>query len=362
MVDQSLNARKEAILLAVIVEYIRTAAPVGSQHVLESADLSLSPASVRSQMANLEKEGYLTQPHVSAGRIPSIRGYRYFVDRLLRFDPVELARIEHDVADFLRSAKGALEDVLERSLTFLSQQTNYTAVMTTWAMSAENYKAIQVLCLAPDTVLVIIVGSRGTVERTTVHPSFAVDDELACEAGSRLSAMLVGSDMSTPIDIGKLGGNTDGTGVDQGNSKLDQNRDSGGDPRKVALDALVRAVAEAMNDLRVREEVGLRVRELSKTAAALEQLDQVAKVLETLEHDVQVVDLIRTLIETRSMVSIGDESGVEALNECSLVVAPCEIDGELVGSIGLIGPTRMDYSRALAAVEALSAQVARAVR
>jgi heat-inducible transcriptional repressor len=357
MVDQSLNARKEAILLAVIVEYIRTAAPVGSQHVLESAELSLSPASVRSQMANLEKEGYLTQPHVSAGRIPSIRGYRYFVDRLLRFDPVELARIEHDVADFLRSAKGALEDVLERSLTFLSQQTNYTAVMTTWAMSTESYKAIQVVCLAPDTVLVIVVGSKGTVERTTVHPSVAVDDELASEVGSRLSAMLVGKDMSVPIDIARLGGDVDESAADSG-----QRGSNDGDPRGSVLDALFSAVATAINDLRVREEVGLRVRELSKTAAALEQLDQVAKVLETLEHDVHVVDLIRTLIETRSMVSIGDEGGVEALNECSLVVAPCEIDGELVGSIGLIGPTRMDYSRALAAVEALSAQVARAVR
>ena len=357
MVDQSLNARKEAILLAVIVEYIRTAAPVGSQHVLESAELSLSPASVRSQMANLEKEGYLTQPHVSAGRIPSIRGYRYFVDRLLRFDPVELARIEHDVADFLRSAKGALEDVLERSLTFLSQQTNYTAVMTTWAMSTESYKAIQVVCLAPDTVLVIVVGSKGTVERTTVHPSVAVDDGLANEVGSRLSAMLVGKDMGVPIDIAKLGGDVDESDADGG-----QRGSNDGDPRGSVLETLFSAVATAINDLRVREEVGLRVRELSKTAAALEQLDQVAKVLETLEHDVHVVDLIRTLIETGSMVSIGDEGGVEALNDCSLVVAPCEIDGELVGSIGLIGPTRMDYSRALAAVEALSAQVARAVR
>ncbi|WP_276942231.1 HrcA family transcriptional regulator [Ferrimicrobium acidiphilum] len=358
MVDQSLNARKEAILLAVIVEYIRTAAPVGSQHVLESAELSLSPASVRSQMANLEKEGYLTQPHVSAGRIPSIRGYRYFVDRLLRFDPVELARIEHDVADFLRSAKGALEDVLERSLTFLSQQTNYTAVMTTWAMSTESYKAIQVVCLAPDTVLVIVVGSKGTVERTTVHPSVAVDDWLASEVGSRLSAMLAGKDMSVPIDVAKLGGDV----VDESGADGGQRGSNDGDPRGSVLETLFSAVATAINDLRVREEVGLRVRELSKTAAALEQLDQVAKVLETLEHDVHVVDLIRTLIETGSMVSIGDEGGVEALNDCSLVVAPCEIDGELVGSIGLIGPTRMDYSRALAAVEALSAQVARAVR
>ncbi len=357
MVDQSLNARKEAILLAVIVEYIRTAAPVGSQHVLESAELSLSPASVRSQMANLEKEGYLTQPHVSAGRIPSIRGYRYFVDRLLRFDPVELARIEHDVTDFLRSAKGALEDVLERSLTFLSQQTNYTAVMTTWAMSTESYKAIQVLCLGPDTVLVIVVGSKGTVERTTVHPSGEVDDELAGEVGSRLSEMLVGKDMSVPIDIARFGSDVDVSAADG-----DQRGSNDGDAGRSAVDALFSAVATAINELRVREEVGLRVRELSKTAAALEQLDQVAKVLETLEHDVHVVDLIRTLIDTGSMVSIGDEGGVEALNECSLVVAPCEIDGELVGSIGLIGPTRMDYSRALAAVEALSAQVARAVR
>ncbi|WP_298337295.1 heat-inducible transcriptional repressor HrcA [Ferrimicrobium sp.] len=352
MVDQSLGARKEAILLAVIVEYIRTASPVGSQHVLESAELDLSPASVRSQMANLEREGYLTQPHVSAGRIPSIRGYRYFVDRLLRFDPVELAKIEHDVADFLRTAKGALEDVLERSLTFLSQQTNYTAVMTTWAVSTEDYKAIQVLCLGPDTLLVVVVGSKGTVERTTVHPSVEVSDEVASHVSARLSATLVGTDMSALIDLDTV------SGPDASTAGVVPLLDD----QAPLVTTVTREVAAALRELRVREEVGLRVRELSKTAAALEQLDQVARVLETLEHDVHVVDLIRTLIETGSMVSIGDEGGVEALNECSLVVAPCEIDGELVGSIGLIGPTRMDYSRALAAVEALSAQVARAVR
>ncbi|WP_298208117.1 heat-inducible transcriptional repressor HrcA [Ferrimicrobium sp.] len=353
MVDQSLGARKEAILLAVIVEYIRTASPVGSQHVLESAELDLSPASVRTQMANLEREGYLTQPHVSAGRIPSIRGYRYFVDRLLRFDPVELAKIEHDVADFLHTAKGALEDVLERSLTFLSQQTNYTAVMTTWAVSTEDYKAIQVLSLGPDTLLVVVVGSKGTVERTTVHPSVEVSDEVASEVSARLSAKLIGTDMGAIVDPDWASG-TERSTVDEIPTSVDERA------QLVAL--IAREVAVALRELRVRQEVGLRVRELSKTASALEQLDQVARVLETLEHDVHVVDLIRTLIDTGSMVSIGDEGGVEALNECSLVVAPCEIDGELVGSIGLIGPTRMDYSRALAAVEALSAQVARAVR
>jgi len=358
MVDQSLSARKEAILLAVIVEYIRTAAPVGSQHVLESADLTLSPATVRTQMANLEREGYLTQPHVSAGRIPSIRGYRYFVDRLLRFDPVELAKIERDVTDFLQSAKGALEDVLERSLTFLSQQTNYTAVMTTWTTSVEHYKTLQMVSLGPDALLVIIVGSKGTVERTTIHPSVEVDDTRAGELGAWFTAALAGKDMAKPIDVGPL------TGVVVDAARGVDGDDGANMPlaNQVPFQALVREVSSAVAELRTRADAGLRVRELSKTAAALEQLDQVARLLETLEHDVHVVDLIRSLIETGSMVSIGDEGGLEALNECSLVVAPCEIDGELVGSIGLIGPTRMDYSRALAAVEALSAQVAHAVR
>jgi heat-inducible transcriptional repressor len=358
MVDQSLGARKEAILLAVIVEYIRTAAPVGSQHVLESADLTLSPATVRTQMANLEKEGYLSQPHVSAGRIPSIRGYRYFVDRLLRFDPVELAKIERDVTDFLQTAKGALEDVLERSLTFLSQQTNYTAVMTTWTTSVEHHKMLQMVSLGPDALLVIIVGSKGTVVRTTIHPSAEVDDALAGDLAAWFTAALAGKDMARPIDVEALTkavvdaalgvDGDDGTNMPLAN--------------QAPFQALVREVATAVAELRTRADDGLRVRELSKTAAALAQLDQVARLLETLEHDGHVVDLIRSLIETGSMVSIGDEGGLEALNECSLVVAPCEIDGELVGSIGLIGPTRMDYSRALAAVEALSAQVAHAVR
>jgi heat-inducible transcriptional repressor len=117
MVQATLSHRKEAILFAVIVEYIRTAQPVGSQHVLETTSLSISPASVRAQMAELERDGYLVQPHVSAGRVPSSRGYRYFVDRLMRVDPVEIRALEHKLDEFLGHARGQVDEVLERALT-----------------------------------------------------------------------------------------------------------------------------------------------------------------------------------------------------------------------------------------------------
>ena len=336
MVRELLSERKEAILLAVIMEYIRTANPVGSQHVLESSSLGLSAASVRSQMANLEKEGYLTQPHISSGRVPSIRGYRYFVDRLMTVDPEERALINRAVSDFLQSCSGDLTEVLDRSLAFLSKQTNYTAVFTTWRAVTEYFKALQVVSLSDDLLLVVAVGSRGTVERVQLSPSRPVDDRLATLIGNFATSVLAGQPMHFPV-----------TPV------------FSGDPE---LDWLADEVFEAINRLKIPHDSALKVRELSRTAAALEELDKVARVLETLEQQLQVVSLIRSLIDSGIGISIGEENGLDSLVDCSLVVAPCEIDGELVGSIGILGPTRMDYSRASAAVEALSRRVAQVVR
>jgi heat-inducible transcriptional repressor len=336
MVQATLSHRKEAILFAVIVEYIRTAQPVGSQHVLETTSLSISPASVRAQMAELERDGYLVQPHVSAGRVPSSRGYRYFVDRLMRVDPVEIRALEHKLDEFLGHARGQVDEVLERALTFLARQTDYTAVLATWNPSSERFKAVQVVSLAEDMVLVVVVGSRGTLERTSFMPRTTVDDRLAVRAGNYVTDELAGRSFSDPIEIPTTG--------------------------DAELDDVVEQVVGALGFVRLQDEAELRVRELNKTAAALDQLDKVARVLETLDDQLAVIRLIRSLVAEGTHVAIGEESGLESLADCSLVLAPCEVDGELVGSIGLLGPTRMDYPRATSTVEALASRVAQSVR
>ncbi len=335
MVQASLGPRKEAILMAVVAEYVRIAAPIGSQHLFSVSNLHLSPATIRAQMAQLEEDGFLTQPHVSSGRVPSVMGYRYFVDRLMGRDPVRYSEIRRSVEALLANASGEFNEVLRRSLVLLAQQTNYTAIVSTWAPAAERFQRIQIVPLSGDLVLVLAVGSRGTVDRSTLRVDGGVSDSLANQASNLMTASLRNSRFGSNLVVPPTN-----------------------DPE---LDALVCAVIAVLHDSFGSEEVDLWVREVYKTAAALEEREKVTRMIEALEQQLLVVELIRGLVEQGTTVSIGEEIGVEALNECALVVAPCEVGGEIVGSVGVLGPMRMDYPLATTAVAAIGAGVTEAV-
>ncbi|MHB8189775.1 MAG: heat-inducible transcriptional repressor HrcA [Ferrimicrobium sp.] len=331
-----LGTRKEAILRAVVSEHVRTAEPIGSQHLLRVADIAASAATVRSQMAQLERDGFLLQPHISAGRVPSVKGYRYFVDRLMEIDDAARDEVAWSVEQFVLSARGALEGVLDRSLVFLADQTNYTAVVTMWSSKIEMIKLVQLVSLSGTLVLAVVVGSRGTVERWTFHSDQPVDDGIVGEASNVLTHHLRGLRFTGELAVPSVS--------------------------NPVIDALVSVVLDGIHQRLASPDAALKIKEVSKTASALEQLETVARVLETLEQQLQMVSLIRNLLEAGETVSIGDESGLDALRECSLIIAPCEVDGELVGSIGVLGPTRMNYSRATAVVAAMQNAVAQAVQ
>ncbi len=335
MVSDSLGARKDAILMAVVAEHVRTAAPVGSQHVLRSTGLNLSSATVRTQMAELERDGYLIQPHVSSGRIPSVKGYRYFVDRLMNVDMAMVNRLRRAVEEYISVARGELDQILELSLTFLSRYSNYTALVATWTAVAERIRVVSLVLLNPDLGLLVVVGSRGRVERCTIRLGRAFDEATAIRVSNFLTEQLRDVPFSDEIEIVPSG-----------------------DPE---LDALAFEAIAALRDLLSLQEAELRTKELARTAEALEELGKAAMVIDTLEDQLQVVRVVRRLAESGQTVSIGEESGLDAFSECSIVVAPCEVDGELVGSIGVLGPTRMDYPLAMSVVKATSAGLAQAV-
>lgn len=321
-----LDDRKAAILRAVVEEYIGTAQPVGSGHVAASPGVQVSPATVRNEMTVLEREGYLVQPHTSAGRTPTEKGYRFYVDRLTspaRLDPAS----QRQVAEFFSHAHGELERLLAETSRLLGSLTSAAAVVVSEAPDTSTYRSVQLVGLGPRLVMVVAVLSNGVILKHTVEPAEEVADEVVADASARLAAHLVGRARSEAAPATPSG--------------------------TTAVDQLVAAAAEELGREAV-EDSQVFVGGAAGLAASFEAVETVRNVLTILEQQLVVVTLVRDVLDRGLQVAIGTETGVEPLAECALVVAPITVDGEHAGSIGVLGPTRMKYPEAIAAVAAVS--------
>jgi heat-inducible transcriptional repressor len=165
--DGPLDARKAAILTAVVAEYIASAQPVGSQHVVDAPGVSVSSATVRAEMAALEREGYLAQPHTSAGRIPTDKGYRFFVDHLDGPGPLDPAR-RLQVRQFFDHAHGEIEQMLERTSGLLADLTDCTALLVGPSHDSAAVRSVQLVGLNPRSVMVVVVLADGAVQKQSL--------------------------------------------------------------------------------------------------------------------------------------------------------------------------------------------------
>jgi heat-inducible transcriptional repressor len=321
-----LEDRKAAILKAVVEEYIQTAQPVGSGHVADVPGIGVSPATVRNELVQLEKQGYLHQPHTSAGRVPTDKGYRFFVDSLTS---PELGDAQNDqIRSFFDSSHGELERLLQETTQLLSGLTDCAAVVVGPASQAATVRSIQIVRVAQRSAVVVAVMSNGAVEKSVVDVGEDVTDEQidatsALLAGQRLGRSLDESVVTPPEADPVVAG--------------------------LASDA-VKALVGAVSD----DSDNVFVGGTSRVVSAFDAIEKVREVLAVLERQLVVVSLIRDVLDRGQNVSIGSETGVEPLNECSLVVAPYEVDGHQVGTIGVLGPTRLNYPQALSAVAVVS--------
>jgi heat-inducible transcriptional repressor len=330
-----LDERKSAVLRAVIEEYIETAQPVGSGHVAAAPGVNVSSATVRNDMAVLEQEGYLLQPHTSAGRIPTEKGYRFFVDTLAEPGPLAAAESQR-IRSFFAKAHGALEQMLHDTTALLTDLTSYTAVVIGPQPEAATIRSVQLVGLAPRVALVVAVLSNGAVAKHSVEFSDEVGDERLAAASAHLAAHVVGQPFG---------------GVEAGLV-------STGDPR---TDTAVRAAHEALRGGRDGDTDTVFVGGAARMADAFEAVATVRQVLGILEQQYVVVTLLRDVIDRGLQVAIGSETGLIPLSECALVVAPYSIEGDAAGSIGVLGPTRMNYQQAMAAVAVVSKRLGRAL-
>lgn len=331
-----LDDRKSAILRAVVQTYIETAQPVGSSHVVGAASLGVSPATVRSEMTVLEREGYLAQPHTSAGRVPTEKGYRFFVDEL---GPGELGPAQiRQVRGFFAHTHGELEDMLGATSRLLARLTSTAAVVVADTTDPASVRSVQLVGLGPTTYLLVVVLSTGAVVKRIVERTAPVDDDVLHRVGAHLSSELVGRSLTAVRDV-DLAAGAPVLGDD--------------------ADAVLSEAAEALAVAAVESGRSVHIDGASNIAGAFDASSTLREVLELLEQQVAVVTLLRDVLDRGLTVAIGSETGVAPLAECSIVVAPYLVGGEPAGTIGVLGPTRMNYQETLAAVAVVSGRLSR---
>lgn len=324
-----LDDRKAAILHAVVQEYIETAQPVGSGRVANASGVEVSSATVRNEMAVLEEQGYLAQPHTSAGRVPTHKGYRFFVDRIRAADPSLAPSDRATVRDFFSATHVELEKMLTDTSDLLSRLTDWTAVVVGPSHEAASVLSAQLIELSSNVAMAVAVLSDGGIEKRTLESPVELRESVIADASASLAAKVVGRTLS-------------------------ELEPSDGEPDPL-VDAAVRALVEA------HERAEVFVGGASRVASAFDAVEQVREVLAILEKQLVVVSLIDDLLERGMRVAIGEETGMESLAECSIVVAPYHIEDEAAGTIGVLGPTRMDYSQALSAVAVVSSRLSSAL-
>jgi heat-inducible transcriptional repressor len=325
-----LDERKTAILRAVVQEYIATAQPVGSTHVASAPGVRVSSATVRNEMAVLEQEGYLAQPHTSAGRIPTDKGYRFFVDHMAepgRLDTVDQQR----VGDFFATTHGRIEELLHQTTNLLAQVTHHTAVVVGPRAETAVVRSVQVVQLGSRNGLVVAVLANGVVENEQFEFASEMNDVRVAAASAHLQAQITGRGLDQVGELSPTG-----------------ERD---------IDAVCAAAMAALQ--RRTPDEAVFVGGAASMARAFDAVDTVRSVLHTLEQQYVLVSLVRDILDRGLSVAIGAEHGVEPLAACSVVVKPVVVDGEQVGTVGVLGPTRMNYPQALATVEAVSDRLGR---
>ena len=326
-----LDDRKSAILRAVVQEYITTAQPVGSTHVSDAPGVHVSSATVRNDMAMLEQDGFLVQPHTSAGRIPTDKGYRFFVDHLTpagRLD--ELAT--QQVGEFFGRAHGRLEELLSHTSNLLAQLTHCAAVVVgPNAQTAAVVRSVQVVGLSPRVAMVVAVLSNGHVENHPIELGDEISDACLAAATAVLQTAMIGRALGALVAAPPSG-------------KADVDR------------VCAQAIAALHSD---GDESSVFIGGTASVAQSFEAVEVVRSVLATLEQQYVLVSLVRDIIDRGLTVAIGAEHGLEPLVLCSVVVKSVMVDGEQLGTVGVLGPTRMNYPQALATVDIVSDRLGR---
>lgn len=331
--DDVLDERKRRILRAIIDDYIDTAEPIGSRTIARKHELGLSSATIRNEMADLEDMGYLAQPHTSAGRIPSDKGYRLYVDHLMRVNELSLEDIE-DIKRAMEVKINELGQLIRQASIIMSRITKYTSMATTPQMKRSSFKAVQVVPIDVGKTLVIVVTSAGVVRNNLVKVSEWASPDFIIHISNVLNEKLKGLTLNQ-IDSSIIG-----------EIELEIS-DS-----KEVLVPILNGVAECINQID-NFEILLdgttnifnypEFRDVIKAKEFLSFLDERELISRMLSRGESEDDGV--------VIKIGAENNLEGIKDCSLVTATYSFGDVVIGSIGVIGPTRMEYPRVISSMK-----------
>ena len=326
-----LDERKLAVLRAIVEDYVSTTEPVGSKSLVDRHGLDVSPATIRNDMAVLEEQGFIAQPHTSAGRIPTDKGYRLFVDRLSSIKPMSAAE-RRAIETFLAGAY-SLDDIVARTVRLLAQLTRQVAVVQYPSLSRSAVRHIELVSLSPQRVLLVLITDTGRVEQATVDLPGTAEPESIVHLRAVLNACLDGHKLADAAAT--VVGLTDRIPVPE--------RPNAGAVFSVLLDSLAERHEERV------------VFGGTANLAAPDFGKGLRDVLEALEEQVVLMRLLGEAASPSALtVRIGAETGLQGT---SVVSAGYGAGGQMVAKLGVLGPTRMDYPGTMGAVRAVARYV-----
>jgi heat-inducible transcriptional repressor len=327
--------RKLEVLRAIIEDYVATSEPVGSKALVERHHLGVSPATVRNDMAALEEEGYISQPHTSAGRVPTDAGYRLFVDRLTTVKPMSPAE-RNAVQAFLEGAVD-LDDVVLRTVRLLAQLTRQVAVVQYPSLTKSRVRHVELVAIGPTRLMVVVITTTGRVEQRVIDMPVELDDDAVADLRLRLNQAATGKQLT---DVPEA---------------VDEVVPAFGPEVRPAVTAVVTTLLESLVEESEERLVLAGTANLALFGADFRS--SIQPVLEALEEQVVLLHLLGEVAAPQVNVRIGHELPVERLTTTSLVTATY---GEsAAGRLGVLGPTRMDYPGTIAAVAAVARYVGR---
>ena len=334
-----IDARKMKILQAVVLNYLETGEPVGSRTISKYTDLNLSSATIRNEMADLEELGYIIQPHTSAGRIPSDKGYRLYVDNMM----AEKEKEVNEMKELLLEKEEKMDALLKQAAKVLANDTNYAAMISAPACQGNKVKFIQLSRVDAHQLVAVVVVEGNIIKNNMISVDDELDDETLLKLNILLNTSLGGLSVSE-INLAMIARLKQQAGV-----------------HEAIVGHVIDAVAEAIREDDEELEIYTSGAKNIFKYPELADNQKASEIINAFEEKQMLSSLVQeTLTNSDSrgiQVYIGDESPVSTIKDCSVVTATYELGEGMRGTIGIIGPKRMDYEKVVDSLKGLMNQL-----
>ncbi len=336
-----ISERSFNVLRAIVEDYVSTKEPVGSKSLLERHGFGVSSATIRNDMALLEEEGLIHAPHTSAGRVPTDSGYRLFVDRLNEIKQLSVA--ERTAMETLLESSADLDEILSRSVRMLSQLTNQVAMVQYPTLGKARVRSVELVPIADTRLMVMLVSDNGRIQQHVVEVGFMIATDSLSMLRGKLNELLAGASLS---EVSSLTKDFSGAFAPE---------------LRVLVTAIVGVLNEQVDANRQDKLVLSGTANLARSEGDFG--GNITSLLDAIEQQVVLLRLISEMETEQDSVSllIGSENSVEGLSRTSVMVSGYGNDSETIAKVGLLGPTRMDYSTNISAVRAIAKYLSKSI-